>query len=876
MTAGSHIRAIGSEAAQDAPGESSTQVGEEGTILLEEEWAEEAEDIAQPARARRWHDWLVPALGILAILGWTSFFAWAFQDELFAGGTPQQWVGWIINWSVPVLLIATLWLLAMRLSRREAARFGDAAQMLRQEAAALEDRLVAVNRELSLAREFLGSQSRELESLGRIASERLSTHASELQSLIQNNGAQVEAIASVSDTALINMSKLRDDLPVIAASARDVSNQIGQAGRSAHDQLDKLVAGFNRLNEFGTASERQVAGLSETIEATLARFETQLTQIEQVSESRFAALAEKSDTFRLELDGREVDALAAMRSRADELRASLAELSGEFEQRENAQAEALRERIAALREECQAVSAALDQAQHDALEMLDSHRERLYADLAKVVGKIDQLDQHAVAAGRRRVEALEQESAQFEERQAAREAQFTESLARLQDEFETREAQASELLSQRLGELDEMLAERTEAQAARLERIAAQGAQVSAKVEELNNLIAAVESHSQAVQSGLHEGLGNVSGNLEESRAQLAETARQLGELTEAGIRLLEILQSGARESRENLPDAIEKASGLLSAVEGRAATLKDTVSTASAHGSELSNYVIAAQETVENVQSSLTSFSQRLSESADGSLVQLGRLREALVELEKESERVSRKTGEELRAAIVQLEEAARHAFAAIDEQTDERLAELARDIAAKASAAIEQSLREESEHAVERIAQANQRASTSGREVAIMLRDQLAKVNELASNLEQRVARAREQAQEQVDHDFSRRMALITESLNSNAIDIAQSLSRDVSDTAWASYLKGDRGIFTRRAVRLVDNVQAREIMELFESDETFREHVSRYIHDFEAMLRTVLSTRDGNALGVTLLSSDVGKLYVALAQAIERLRE
>ena len=52
-------------------------------------------------------------------------------------------------------------------------------------------------------------------------------------------------------------------------------------------------------------------------------------------------------------------------------------------------------------------------------------------------------------------------------------------------------------------------------------------------------------------------------------------------------------------------------------------------------------------------------------------------------------------------------------------------------------------------------------------------------------------------------------------------------------------------------------------------------FRETVNRYIHEFEAMLRSVLSTRDGHALAVTLLSSDMGKLYVALAQAIERLR-
>jgi hypothetical protein len=38
---------------------------------------------------------------------------------------------------------------------------------------------------------------------------------------------------------------------------------------------------------------------------------------------------------------------------------------------------------------------------------------------------------------------------------------------------------------------------------------------------------------------------------------------------------------------------------------------------------------------------------------------------------------------------------------------------------------------------------------------------------------------------------------------------------------------------------------------------------------------MLRRVLASRDGAPLCVTLLSSDMGKLYVALAQAIQRLR-
>jgi len=73
----------------------------------------------------------------------------------------------------------------------------------------------------------------------------------------------------------------------------------------------------------------------------------------------------------------------------------------------------------------------------------------------------------------------------------------------------------------------------------------------------------------------------------------------------------------------------------------------------------------------------------------------------------------------------------------------------------------------------------------------------------------------------------------------------------------------------------VRLLDSTESREIARHYEDEAEFREQVNRYIHDFEAMLRRVLADRDGSPLGVTILSSDMGKLYVALAQAIERLR-
>jgi hypothetical protein len=50
----------------------------------------------------------------------------------------------------------------------------------------------------------------------------------------------------VSAAALDNMEKLRGQLPVIASSAKDVTNNIGNAGRTAHSQLQDMVSGFKR------------------------------------------------------------------------------------------------------------------------------------------------------------------------------------------------------------------------------------------------------------------------------------------------------------------------------------------------------------------------------------------------------------------------------------------------------------------------------------------------------------------------------------------------------------------------------------------------------------------------------------------------------
>ena len=708
-----------------------------------------------------------------------------------------------------------------------------------------------------------------------MAAERLSTNASQLQGLIKDNGAQVDAIASVSAAAMTNMEKLRDDLPVIANSARDVSNQVGHAGRTAHEQLDRLIAGFDRLNHFGLASERQVTALTGTLESTIGAFEEQIARIDELAEARFTGLKEKSEAFRADLDGREVEALAAMRHRADELRGGIQTLRETFARQEDECTAALGSRLATLKSESETLAATLRHSEEEAFAEMRQAKERLYEEITEVIAKLDAIDQQAVASAQQRIKALFEEANRFDDLMAVRDQRFNGEIAARQDQFASREAAAGDALSQRLARLDDDLAQRSQAQTERAAALAQQGEAIAARVDELNRLFETISAQAEGSRQQLDQGIVGFSQNIAANLEQLRETETALASLTDSSVRLLEIIQSGSRQSREDLPRAIEHAVESLVSVEQRAIALGERLDEAGKQGAALSNYVIATSDGLESAGSAIDTIFARFTNNSDASRQTLGDLRELLTQLEQHSEALNERTREQLSAAIGQLDEATRNAFANLETANDAQLATAAEHVGQRAAEAVDRALLANSAEAIATLERAAENASSVGREAALQLRDQLAKVNELAVNIEKRVDRARELAREQTDNDFARRMALITESLNSNAIDLTRILSSEVSDTAWTAYLKGDRGIFTRRAVRLLEAGEMREISTQYQQDEQFRDHVNHYVHDFEFMLRSLLSTRDGNVLGVTVLSSDVGKLYVALAQAIDRLR-
>jgi hypothetical protein len=872
MTRKRHIVPVDSTDARETGAQGAS---DEGVLALESQWADDdwAED-APAAEAGRF-GWAVPALALCAVLGWTAVFVWARLDAMLAGADATHWTDWATAWAVPVLLVATLWLLAMRTSRREAARFVDSTRALAEESTRLEERLTTVNRELSLAREFITSQSRDLETFGRLAVERLSTHAEQLQALVRDNGAQVDAISTVSTTALDNMERLRGNLPVIANSARDVTNQIGAAGLTAKNQLEDLVSGFHRLNEFGQASERQVQSLRAQIDAALFAFETQARRLDDIASGHFALLEQQSETFRHELDGQEAEALASIRQQAEALAMELQAGRQALVAQEAESLGALRDRMAALRDQGASLSSALRAGEDSALAIWQESITRLDTELGRALVRINTAEEAALASALDRVERAGSEVERLDQQLREQVSRFQRDLDERHGLIEARNAEDLAAIERRLAQFDGQFAQRREDQLALSRDLAAQGEALATRLDRLQQDMELIANQGDLVQSKLARGLAELAEKVAASRKAIQGTDGEVAALTDASVRLLELIQASAQHSRERLPAALEEAERRLMALRENGEALDLLFNQAGDKGQALSDYVISAGKDARHAMEDVDTFHERLAASNEAHGRSLSGLRVQLALISEEAESGAHHAQVELVSAITRLQDAAREAVRNLETESATAITQVASRIGDESARAIEHALQERGAQAIALLEETVAHASGKSRDAAIHLRDQLTKVDELARNLEARVAQARARAEEQVDNDFARRVALITESLNSHAIDIAKAMSNEVTDTAWASYLRGDRGIFTRRAVKLLDNTEARAIAEIYGDDQDFREHVSRYVHDFEAMLRTLLSTRDGHALSITLLSSDMGKLYVALAQAIERFR-
>jgi len=140
--------------------------------------------------------------------------------------------------------------------------------------------------------------------------------------------------------------------------------------------------------------------------------------------------------------------------------------------------------------------------------------------------------------------------------------------------------------------------------------------------------------------------------------------------------------------------------------------------------------------------------------------------------------------------------------------------------------------------------------------------------------SNEAKALIEALKQRHDEVGLDnFMHQSAFISERLQSLAVDMNRVLETTVTEEDWRRFNKGERGVFVRKMLGFREKAKLSTIREKYQADTEFRDYVSRYLQEFEILLKEAGKRDQGSVLTQTFLSSDVGKVYVLLAHALGR---
>lgn len=394
-------------------------------------------------------------------------------------------------------------------------------------------------------------------------------------------------------------------------------------------------------------------------------------------------------------------------------------------------------------------------------------------------------------------------------------------------------------------------------------------------LDDLDGRFERLDASNETRGSRLTTTLGSLSTHTTTLTGALETSADRADTLIGRTEKLMTALDGATREIDEALPAAFERLETRATAAQATVASVAPEVTAMETSASAALDRLMEAEALLAKQRALLDDFAQaaetRIAASSEATRALAGELAAA----ESAAQALADGAGANLLDAMIRVRETAQTAAERAREAIMHVIPEATDQLTEATREALSRTITEQVGLHIADLTATAERALETAHKASDRLMRQMLTIADTSAAVEARIDEAKASASEHDRDNFARRVALLIESLNSTAIDVTKMLSTDVTDSAWAAYLRGDRGVFTRRAVKLLDNAESREIVRHYEDEPEFREQVNRYIHDFEAMLRNTLATRDGSALSVTLLSSDMGKLYVALAQAIERLR-
>jgi len=464
-------------------------------------------------------------------------------------------------------------------------------------------------------------------------------------------------------------------------------------------------------------------------------------------------------------------------------------------------------------------------------------------------------------------------------------------LEEIRSGIDTQAAAVAALVEQSSAGIGKAGVEASESLASNIER-------ANSVIEGLSNRVAEQDRLSQRMIAEIDRGLalidkrftelaenGDVRANhfldsLTRARAELDTLAAQsdtqdtaIGSIAERTAALRESIGRLASEIRESVGTAIGEAQGTAEKLAASAEAVRPEIGWIRDAAIEASERIAATDGQIAQQQDRFTALLASVDEGVGDAQSKLSDLASVIAQVERESASLTSETGPALVSALIQVKETAAHAAERARDAIESVIPASAGKLSHETRVALEKAISESIEERLRDVENVAARAVESARAASDRLTQQMLTLGQTAAALERHIDETSKGQREKDSEAFARRVSLLIDSMNSAAIDVGKILSDEVDDKAWDSYIKGNRGVFTRRAVRLLGGSESRSIKAHYDSDVEFQRSVNRYIADFEAMLRRVLAERDGGMIAVTLMSSDMGKLYAALAQVDRR---
>ncbi len=435
--------------------------------------------------------------------------------------------------------------------------------------------------------------------------------------------------------------------------------------------------------------------------------------------------------------------------------------------------------------------------------------------------------------------------------------------------------QAAETLGNNLERANESIAtlsRRVEEQDKASQRMIAEIDRGLALIDERFTELAA---HGDERANHFLESLTRARSDLDALAGQASSGDLAINAIAERTTALRENIDRLSDEIRDRLGTAIGEAHGSTDRLSEAALAVRPELEWIRDAALEADGRLERARDRISEQGDHLAALLASVDEGVGDAKLKLTDLGSTLEATQQAASKLSAETAPALVSALVQVKEAAAHAAERAREAIEAIIPSSAGKLSEETRVALERVIRESIEERLREVENVAARAVHSAREASDRLTQQIILMGQGASALEQHIEETRKDEREKDSEAFARRVSALIDSMHSAAIDVAKILSDEIDDKAWGAYLKGNRGVFTSRAVRLIDGSETRAIRAHHDSDLEFQRSVNRYIHDFETMLRRVVSERDGGMIAVTLMSSDMGKLYAALAQAIDRRR-